>query len=129
MKNHGSLAQWLQQRCKGLTVTRVAAEAGLSRTIFYDIMRGHQPLPETIRKLAKVFTDGTEQSVALEDHLLALAGYRTERPLRLESNDGLLRVIVLLRPEHQHIVEDLVRELAKIEGIEVPTSKEKHATP
>ncbi len=35
--------------------------------------------PETIRKLAQGFSGNGHQRLALEDHLLELAGYRTER--------------------------------------------------
>ena len=34
----------------------------------------------------------------------------------------LNKILPLLSPEHQHLVEAVIRELAKIEGIEVPTS-------
>lgn len=71
--------QWLEERCQRehLSIREAATKAGLSHACIYDIIRGTRPSPETIKKLAHGFGgDGT----TLEDHLLLLAGYRTQRP-------------------------------------------------
>ncbi|GAI89923.1 unnamed protein product [marine sediment metagenome] len=95
---------------------QAAAKTGLSHSAIRNIIDGNRPLPETIRKLAQGFSgDSTAERLALEDRLLVLTGYRREEL----SQAAYLKIIPLLSPEHQHIVEGLVGELAKIEGIEV----------
>ncbi|MBA7668971.1 hypothetical protein ES703_77094 [subsurface metagenome] len=108
------LGQWLEDRChRDHQSTRQAAQkTGLSHATLYDIIKGGRPLPETIRKLAQGF--GGDGHIALGDHLLALAGYRTEQSQ--DSQPAYLREIPLLSLEHQRIVEVLVKELVKIEG-------------
>jgi len=73
----GKLSQWLQERCQRehLSLRQAAARTGLSHATIGDIITGSRPLPETIRKLAAGFGgDGTNQQIALEDHLQMLAG-------------------------------------------------------
>ncbi len=116
-REQGNLGQWLRERCQRehLSLRKAGAKTGLSGAAIGDIIRGSHPLPETIRKLAQGF--GGDGSLALEDHLLELAGYRIRRPEGEEPS--YLKVVPLLSPEYQHLVEVLVRELAKIEGMEV----------
>jgi len=62
-------------------------------------VRGCRPSPQTIRKLAIFFTgNGASQAEvgALEDHLLALAGYRTPVP-EARKSEALMRVEAKLR--------------------------------
>ncbi len=83
MENQGSLGQWLNQRCKKehLSLRQAAAKTGVSHATIADIIEGSRPLPETIGKLASTFGgDGPNHRLALEDKLIVLAGYRTERP-------------------------------------------------
>ena len=107
------LSQWLNQRCKSehLSLRQAAARTGLSHVTIKDVIEGGRPLPETIRKLAQGF--GGDGSLALEDRLMVLAGYRREEPCQADY----IKVIPLLSPEYQRILEVLVTELAKIEGI------------
>ena len=81
MEEQGNLAHWLADRCQKehLTLRQAAAKTGLSHTTIYQILNGGGAFPETIGKLAKAFADGTNERLALEDHLLVLAGYRTQR--------------------------------------------------
>jgi len=76
------LSQWLQDRLeKGhLSLRKAATVTGLSHSTIRDIMRGVTPNAETIRKLANAFSKNGHERIALEDSLLILAGYRTERP-------------------------------------------------
>lgn len=76
------LAQWLKERCKAerLSLRQAAARSGLSHATIADIMKGTSPSPETIKKLALAFGENGNERLALEDSLLILAGYRTERP-------------------------------------------------
>ena len=63
------------------------------------VVRGGRPSPQTIRKLARFFSgDGASPSEmsAVEDHLLALAGYRTMLPEALNS-ETLSRLEAKLR--------------------------------
>jgi len=82
MEEQGNLAYWLADRCQKehLTLRQTAAKTGLSHSTIHQILNGAGAFPETIGKLAKAFADGTNQRLALEDHLLVLAGYRTEHP-------------------------------------------------
>ena len=77
------LGQWLKDRChrEHLSLRQAAARTGLSHATIGDIIKDSHPLPETIVKLAQAFGgDGNNERLALEDKLLVLAGYRTERP-------------------------------------------------
>lgn len=78
-----SLGSWLEEKCKneGLSLRQAAAKTGLSHSTLADIRKGNSNVSgETIKKLARYFGgDGTRRLV-LEDQLLVLAGYRTERP-------------------------------------------------
>lgn len=78
MEERGNLGQWLKERCRQehLSLREAAANTGLSHSTLRDIMNGSRPLPETIKKLANAFADGTNERLALEDHLLVLAGCR-----------------------------------------------------
>ena len=114
MKEQSSLGQWLEQRCKRLSLRQAAAKAGLSHQTIASIIAGNRPLPETIEKLAQGFGGNGKKRLALEDRLFVLAGYRRE-----QTREAYVKIIPLLRPEHQHIIEVLVVELAKIEGIEM----------
>ena len=83
MKEQGTLGHWLSERChrEHLSLRQAAARTGLSHATLADIIKGGRPLPETIKKLAEAFGgDGPNQRLALQDHLLVLAGYRSERP-------------------------------------------------
>ena len=112
MEEQSSLSQWLKGRCKRehLSLRQAAAKASLSHQTIAGIIAGNRPLPETIEKLARGFGGNGKRGLALLDLLLVLA-YRTEQP----ENEGYLKLIPLLSPEHQHIIEVLVTELAKIE--------------
>ncbi len=77
------LGQWLKDRChrEHLSLRQAAARTGLSHATIGDIRKGSHPFPETIVKLARGFGgNGNNERLALEDKLLVLAGYRTERP-------------------------------------------------
>lgn len=82
MGEQGSIGQWLQERCQRehLSLRQAAAKTGLSHATISLIIKGRRPLPDTIKKLSQGFGDGRRQRLALEDHLLALAGHRSERP-------------------------------------------------
>ena len=81
MGEQGSLGQWLANRCQRehLSLRQVAARTGLSHVTIADVIKGKRPLPETLRKLVHGFGGDGELMLALEDHLLTLAGYRTPR--------------------------------------------------
>lgn len=79
-----SLGLWLEEKCKseGLSLRQAAAKTGLSHSTLANIRQGNTKVRgETIKKLARYFSgDGTRKRLVLEDRLLVLAGYRTERP-------------------------------------------------
>ena len=127
MENPGKLSQWLQAVCqkRNLSLRQAAAKTGLSHTAVRNIIAGgSRPLPETIRKLAQGFGgDGATERLALENRLLVLAGYRREL-----SQAAYLKIIPLLSPEHQNVIQVLVRELAKIESVEISASGRSRAS-
>jgi len=75
-----SVGSWLAERCRGLSMRKAAAKTGLSHATIADIIKGSNPSPETIKKLAEAFGGDRHHKLALEDKLLELAGYRTPRP-------------------------------------------------
>ena len=82
MAEQSSLGQWLEQRCQEerLSLRQAAAKTGLSHGTIRDIIRGVSPSSESIKKLAHGFGGNGKQGLALEDKLLVLAGYRSDRP-------------------------------------------------
>ena len=79
-----SLGSWLEEKCKSerLSLRQAAAKTSLSHSTLANIRKGNSNVSgETIKKLARYFSgDGTRKRLVLEDRLLVLAGYRTERP-------------------------------------------------
>ena len=83
MGNSGGLKQWLEERCQTehLSLRQAGAKAGLSHATIADIINGARPSADTIKKLAGAFGgNGQLQRIAVEDELLVLSGYRSERP-------------------------------------------------
>ena len=81
MPRQSRLGAWLHQKCQEerLSLRRAAAKTGLSHTAIDGIIKGASPAPQAIRKLAQAFSRGENERLALEDYLLTLAGYRTQR--------------------------------------------------
>lgn len=117
--NDRTLAKWLEDRCQKehLSLRETAARAEVSHTTIAEILNGARPSAETIGKLAKAFGgDGRYQRAVLEDLLLTLSGYRSNRtdgklsePLaRLmdklsQFNDGQLEIM-------EHFAEFITKE-------------------
>jgi len=100
MKEQDSLGQWLKQRCKAerLSLRQVAIKVGVSHQTIAGLIDGKKALPTTIKKLAKAFGgNGINERLALEDRLLVLAGYRTERPEGKETTEALGRLMDKLK--------------------------------
>ena len=89
------LGHWLKERCKAerLSLRQAAARSGLSHATIADIMKGTSPSPETIKKLAHAFGENGNERLALEDSLLILAGYRTERAEGEDLSQPLARLM------------------------------------
>ncbi|GAI32709.1 unnamed protein product [marine sediment metagenome] len=89
-----SVGQWLRERCQEehLTSRQAAARTDLSHATIRDTINGTRPDPQTIRKLALGFANGTAERLALEDELLVRAGHRTPRPEE-EFNEPLTQLI------------------------------------
>ena len=96
------LGEWLQAKCdqEGLSLRQVATKVGVSHQTIAGLMNGKKALPQTIKKLVKAFGGDHNQGIALEDRLLVLAGYRTERP-------------------EEALSEPLARILDKLNGLDV----------
>jgi len=76
------LGYWLRERCQadGLSLRKAAAKAGVSHATISDIINGGRPSAATAVKLAKAFSgNGQHQKASLEDFLLTLCGYRSDR--------------------------------------------------
>ena len=96
MEEQTGLSQWLKDRCKaeGLSTRQAAAKTGLSHATISDIINGASlPSPETIKRLAKAFGEDGNERLALEDSLLILAGYRTQRPDGEDLSQPLARLM------------------------------------
>ena len=106
------LSQWLEEKCKQehLSLRQAAAKTGLSHSTIDDVIKGGHPSAETIRKLAQGFgRDGINQRVALEDRLLMLAGYRTERPEGKERSEEFGRLMDKLKQLNEPQVKMVTR--------------------
>lgn len=92
-----ALGKWLEDQCveQHLSLRQAAIKIGLSHATIADIIRGddNHPHPGTIQKLVKFFGGDGKQGLALEDHLLTLAGYRTERSEGEEPGEALARLL------------------------------------
>jgi len=90
-----SLGSWLAEKCKSerLSLRQAAAKTGLSHATLADIRKGKSNVSgETIKKLARYFGGDGRRRLVLEDRLLVLAGYRTER-LEDELNEPMARLM------------------------------------
>jgi len=94
MNQCDGLGQWLKERCQkeGLSLRQAATKTGLSHATIADLMNGAQPSAETVRKLAGAFGGDGHTRMALEDKLLSLGGYRSERPEE-ELTEPLARLL------------------------------------
>lgn len=77
-----TVGQWLKERCEKdkLSLRQAAGKTGLSHSTIGDIINGVQPSADTVRKLANAFGGNGQRGFVLEDKLLTLAGYRSQRP-------------------------------------------------
>jgi hypothetical protein len=62
------------------------------------IIKGASPSAQAIRKLAQAFSRGENERLALEDHLLTLAGYRTQRVNMSEVSLPMARLLDVVAP-------------------------------
>ncbi len=87
--------QWLKEMCQkqGFSLRQVAAKTGLSHGTIEGLIKGASPAPETIKRLAHSFAGDGNERLALEDSLLILAGYRTQRPEGQDLSQPLARLL------------------------------------
>ncbi len=121
MKGAG-LGSWLEERCKaeGLSLRQASIKTGLSHTTIADLMKGNNPSPETLRKLAQAFSEGGDHHrMVIEDELLTLAGYRSERPEGEELSQPLAQLMDIVgefnEPQLKIMLRfcDFIREMEK----------------
>jgi len=127
-----ALGDWLKETCEkqGLSLRQVAARSNLSHGTIADIVKGAHPSPKTIKKLAMCFTGEGYERLALEDKLLVLAGYRTQRDegQNLSQPHARLMDIVSRLPKAQiELVVRFADFLAETDKVST-TSKETGAT-
>lgn len=94
----GSLGNWLDEQCKrqGLSLRQAAEKTGLSHATIRDIRNNGSASAESIKKLAQTFGGENHERLVLEDKLLVLAGYRTQRSQEEETSQPLARLIDLV---------------------------------
>lgn len=97
MQQVGGLDSWLAQRCQkgGLSLRQAATKTGLSHSTIRDVMNGATASQKTIKRLAAAFGGDGRRRLALEDKLLTLAGYRSQRPGE-ELNEPLAGLVDVL---------------------------------
>jgi len=89
-------SEWLGKKMEddNLSLRKAAAMVGISHGTIADILKGVSPTPETIKKLAVAFSgDGSRTRLAMEDELLVMAGYRTEREDEGEISTAMARLM------------------------------------
>lgn len=117
----GSLGSWLGERCKteGLSLRQAATKTNLSHATIADVIKGSNPSPETIRKLAQAFSQGGDHHRrALEDKLLAYVGYRSEPLAGKEPNESMAILLDKLSEFNEPQLRIMVR-FAEFLGEEV----------
>jgi len=94
MEDHDSLSQWLKERCQEehLSLRKLAVRVGVSNVTITNAANGGGVSAGTIKKLASAFSDDGHYRRALEDKLLALAGYRTPCPEQ-DPSESLARLM------------------------------------
>jgi len=112
------IGQWLKETCQreGLSLRQAGAKAGLSHGTIEGIIRGASPAPETLKKLARAFGGDGQQALALEDSLLILAGYRTERSGDMSQPLGrLIDLVANFDDAKLKLMADFVEYLTRME--------------
>lgn len=122
-RTKSDFARWLGERCREerLSYRQAAARAGLSHATIAIAINGARPAAETIVKLAAAFSnDGLNQRAALEDYLLTLCGYRSQR-LEMKLSEPLARLVDKLGHYNEaqlQLVDQFASYIAKIENRE-----------
>lgn len=91
-----NLGSWVERECnrQGLSLRQAAAKVGLSHSTLAEIVKGNTKVcAKTIKRLATCFGGDGKRMLALEDELLVLAGYRTERPEEDELSEPMAHLI------------------------------------
>lgn len=118
---HGqpTISLWLERQCRSdrLSLRKAAAKIGVSHNTVASIINGERPSPGTVAKLARAFADtGPHQRGALEDFLLNLAGYRSERA-EGKVNEPLARLMDKLAnftPEELEVTEQFADFIGRV---------------
>ena len=126
MEQLAGLGSWLAERCQreGLSLRQAATKTGLSHATIRDIINGAQASPQTIKKLAAAFGGNGRRRLVLEDKLLTLAGYRSQRPSE-ELNEplaGLVDKLSQFSESQLKLVEHFADFLAEMEKSDDRTS-------
>ena len=120
----GRLAIWLAEKCgqQHLSLRGASVKTGISHATISEIIKGNRPAPETIHKLADAFGgDGINEKLALEDHLLVLAGYRRPRSDENELSQPLAQVMDIasdFSESQLKVLNAFVNYLAEVAGNE-----------
>ncbi|MBU0598908.1 helix-turn-helix transcriptional regulator [Patescibacteria group bacterium] len=95
MQVKNRLGGWLKEKCQdqGLSLRQAAIKTGLSHATICGIINGKSPTAETVKRLAQGFGNGNHHQLALEDNLLTLSGYRSERPQEDELSEPLAQLL------------------------------------
>ena len=119
MQKQSGLGRWLKERCQQerLSLRQAAARTGLSHGTIEGIIKGASPSPQTIRKLVEAFAKGENERLALEGHLLMLAGYRKQHANAKEPTQPVARLLDLVarfNDKKLKLMVDFAEFLAKV---------------
>lgn len=114
-----SLGRWLREKCEeeGLSLRQAATKTGLSHSTIYEIIRGAPASPQSIKKLAETFGGNGRLRLVLEDKLLTLGGYRSERLEEDTISEPLTRIMDRLSGFSERelkLIEQLIEQLADL---------------
>ena len=118
---HGNptISLWLESKCHTdkLSLRKAANKIGVSHNTVASIINGERPSPSTITKMAEAFSGNAQhQRGALEDFLLNLAGYRSDRA-EGKLNEPLARLMDKLdnfTPAQLEIMEQFADFIVKV---------------
>ena len=104
----------MKERCQQerLSLRQAAARTGLSHGTIEGIIKGASP-----SKLVEAFAKGENERLALEGHLLMLAGYRKQRASAKELTQPVARLLDLVarfNDKKLKLMVDFAEFLAKV---------------
>ena len=114
-----TIQQWLKERCERerLSSRDAGIKCGLSHVTIAEILNGQGVRADTIKKLVQGFATSEAEKLALEDKLLILAGFRSERSesVLTEAQATLIETVKLASKAEVEVILSFVDFLKAIE--------------